>query len=273
MTTDLAISVKPLSFWERASNNGAARKTLLLVVLALAWELYARWLANPLVLPTFSETIKAMAQSTASGELPRAVWFTIRMLVEGYLLGLLAAGLLTAFAGTTRLGADLLETLTAMFNPLPSIALLPLALIWFGLGDGSVLFVLIHSVLWVVALNMYAGFRGVSPTLRMVGQNYGLSKTGYILRILIPGAFPSILTGLKVGWAFAWRTLIAAELVFGISSGSGGLGWYIFEYKNQLLIPNVFGGLLTVIVLGLIVENVIFRTVENRTVRRWGMQM
>jgi NitT/TauT family transport system permease protein len=105
----------------------------------------------------------------------------------------------------------------------------------------------------------------------MVGQNYGLSRVGYIARILIPGAFPSILTGLKIGWAFAWRTLIAAELVFGASSGSGGLGWYIFQHKNLLAIPNVFAGLLTVMLFGLFVENVIFKTLEQRTVRRWGM--
>ena len=86
----------------------------------------------------------------------------------------------------------------------------------------------------------------------------------------IPAA--SILAGLKIGWAFAWRTLIAAELVFGVSSGSGGLGWFIYENKNQLEIPAVFAGLFTVILIGLFVENVIFRTVEARTVRRWGMQ-
>jgi len=79
----------------------------------------------------------------------------------------------------------------------------------------------------------------------------------------------SILTGLRIGWAFAWRTLIAAELVFGVSSGSGGLGWFIYENKNQLEIPNVFAGLLMVIVLGLLLENVIFRWVETRPVRRW----
>jgi NitT/TauT family transport system permease protein len=160
-----------------------------------------------------------------------------------------------------------------MFNPLPAIALLPLALIWFGLGDNSVIFVLIHAVLWPVALNTHAGFRALSPTWKMVGQNYGLSRISYVLRILLPGAFPSILTGLKTGWAFAWRTLIAAELVFGVSSGSGGLGWYIFERKNQLQIPEVFAGLLTVILVGLLVENLIFRTIENRTVREWGMQV
>jgi NitT/TauT family transport system permease protein len=124
----------------------------------------------------------------------------------------------------------------------------------------------------VVALNMHAGFMGVSPTLRMVGRNYGLGSIAYVVKILVPAAFPSILTGLKVGWAFAWRTLIAAELVFGVSSGKGGLGWFIFENKNQLEIPSVFAGLLCVILIGLAMENLVFRWIERRTVRRWGMQ-
>jgi NitT/TauT family transport system permease protein len=271
-STGLDIVVKPLTLGERLYGNTPIRKSVLLVLLALAWELYARSLNNPLLFPTFSATVVALVSSMASGELPRAAAYTIQLLLRGYAVGLLLAGLLTALASATRVGADLLEILTSMFNPLPSIALLPLALIWFGLGDGSVIFVLVHAVLWAVALNTYAGFRAVSPTLRMVGQNYGLSGIGYVTRILVPGAFPSILAGLKIGWAFAWRTLIAAELVFGVSSGSGGLGWYIFERKNQLLIPDVFAGLLTVILFGLFVEHVIFQTIENRTVRRWGMQ-
>jgi NitT/TauT family transport system permease protein len=268
----LDVAARPLSFATRLYANAALRKTILLVLLAAAWEIYARALDNPLLFPTFSATVAALGAALASGEIPRAGAYTLSLLLKGYAAGLAIAALLTAFASVSRIGADLLETLTAMFNPLPSIALLPLALIWFGLGDGSVIFVLVHAVLWAVALNTFAGFRALSPTLRMVGQNYGLSSVGYIVRILIPGAFPSILTGLKVGWAFAWRTLIAAELVFGVSSGSGGLGWYIFENKNELRIPEVFAGLLTVILFGLFVENVIFRAIEQRTVRRWGMQ-
>jgi NitT/TauT family transport system permease protein len=266
------VTVRPPTFWARLGANGALRKGVLLVVLALIWELYARALDNPLLFPTFSATVAALFKGLASGTIARAGSYTLSLLLKGYVVGLAIALLLTALASVSRLGADLLETLTAMFNPLPSIALLPLALIWFGLGQGSVIFVLVHAVLWAVALNTYAGFKALSPTLRMVGQNYGLSRLRYIARILIPGAFPSILTGLKVGWAFAWRTLIAAELVFGVSSGSGGLGWYIFENKNQLRIPEVFAGLLTVILFGLFVENVIFRGIERRTVRRWGMQ-
>jgi NitT/TauT family transport system permease protein len=268
----LEVAAQPLGLWTRLYANATLRKSILLVALAAAWEIYARVLDNPLLFPTFSATVAALLSALASGEIPRAGAYTLSLLLKGYVVGLAIAMLLTAFASVSRIGADLLETLTAMFNPLPSIALLPLALIWFGLGDGSVIFVLVHAVLWAVALNTFAGFRSLSPTLRMVGQNYGLSRAGYIVRILIPGAFPSILTGLKVGWAFAWRTLIAAELVFGVSSGSGGLGWYIFENKNQLRIPEVFAGLLTVILFGLFVENVIFRGIEKRTVRRWGMQ-
>lgn len=267
-----AVTAEPLGFWTKLYGNGTFRKSLLLVLLAVAWEVYAHALGNPLLFPTFTATVAALLSGVASGAIPGAGFYTLSLLLKGYLVGLVVAALLTALASMTRIGADLLETLTAMFNPLPSIALLPLALIWFGLGDNSVIFVLVHAVLWAVALNTFSGFRALSPTLKMVGQNYGLSSVGYIVRILIPGAFPSILTGLKVGWAFAWRTLIAAELVFGVSSGSGGLGWYIFENKNQLRIPEVFAGLLTVIIFGLFVENVVFRTIERRTVKRWGMQ-
>src|SRR5262249_29222043 len=102
--------------------------------------------------------------------------------------------------------------------------------------------------------------------------NYGLKGPRYIAKILVPAAFPSIVTGLKIGWAFAWRTLIAAELVFGVSSGQGGLGWYIYENKSMLGIPAMFAGLLTVIVLGLVVGTLTSGNVEAVTVRRWGMQ-
>jgi len=263
---------KPLSTWERVINIGTVRKTALLVVIAVIWEIYARSLDNPLLFPTFSATIEAFVQGLFGGDLFTKALTSLRVLLMGSAAGIACAAVLTIVAITSRLGTDLLELLTSMFNPLPAIALLPLALIWFGLGAGSIVFVIIHSVLWAVALNTHSGFLSVSNTLRMVGRNYGLRGLPYVARILIPAAFPSILTGLKIGWAFAWRTLIAAELVFGVSSGSGGLGWFIYENKNQLEIPNVFAGLFTVIVIGLIVENVVFRVIEARTVRKWGLQ-
>jgi NitT/TauT family transport system permease protein len=263
---------QPLSTFERLYNQPALRKAVIIVLLALAWETGARILNNNLLLPTFSETLRALFAVIASGEILVKLWASLKVLLMGYALGIALAAVLTAFGIYSRIGTDLLETLTAMFNPLPAIALLPIALIWFGLGNGSLIFVLVHSVVWAVALNTHSGFLAVSNTMRMVGRNYGLSGVAYVTKLLIPAALPSIITGLKIGWAFAWRTLIASELVFGVSSGSGGLGWFIYENKNALEIPNVFAGLLTVIVIGLVVENLIFRVIERRTVRRWGMQ-
>lgn len=268
----IGVIQKPLTGLERAFDNGALRKTLLLVVLALVWEVYARQLDNPLLVPTFSATALAFWEGLLSGDLLGRAWYSIKILLSGYAAGLALAALLTMLAMTSRIGTDMLETFTSMFNPLPSIALLPLALIWFGLGKGSLIFVIIHAVLWAVAINTHSGFLSVSNTLRMVGRNYGLTGLGYVARILVPAAFPSILTGLKIGWAFAWRTLIAAEMVFGVASGQGGLGWFIYENKNLLEIANVFAGLFSVILIGLLVENVVFRVIERRTVRRWGMQ-
>ncbi len=269
---EFGVVQKELTIFEQLFNQVWLRKCIILVLIAIVWEVYGRHLDNPLLVPTFSDTVVALWGGLKSGVLIDRAHTSVNVLLIGFSVGVFLAAVLTILAITTQIGTDFLETVTAMFSPLPAIALLPLALIWFGLGIGSLVFVMVHSVLWPLALNTHAGFRAVSPTLRMVGRNYGLSGLGLVLKILIPAAFPSILAGLKIGWAFAWRTLIAAELVFGVASGKGGLGWYIFESKNQLDIPEVFAGLLTIIVIGLLVENVIFRTVENKTVRRWGMQ-
>jgi NitT/TauT family transport system permease protein len=264
--------LRPLSLFETMYRQSWLRKCVILAVLAVIWELYGRWLGNPLLFPSFSQTVGAFVDGIMSGVLIERAASSMQTLLVGYGIGIGLAALLTTVAISSRIGTDLLETMTSMFNPLPAIALLPLALIWFGLGTGSIIFVLVHSVLWAVALNTHGGFRAVSATLRMVGRNYGLKGFSLVGKILIPAAFPSILTGLKVGWAFAWRTLIAAELVFGVSSGSGGLGWYIFENRNAMETANVFAGLFFVIMIGLVVENLVFATIEKRTIRRWGMQ-
>ncbi|HKM96997.1 MAG TPA: ABC transporter permease subunit [Buttiauxella sp.] len=256
----------------RLFNQTWLRKSLLLLILLGVWEIAARWQNNDLMFPGFWQTFLAFQQDIASGELPQRAWLSVSLLLKGYLLGILLALLISALAISTRMGRDLLSTLTAMLNPLPAIALLPLALLWFGLGNASLVFVIVHSVMWPMALNTWSGFLGVSNTLKMTGRNYGLTGWRYVLWILIPAALPAILSGLKIGWAFAWRTLIAAELVFGASSGSGGLGWYIFQNRNEMYTDRVFAGLVMVTTIGLLVEGLVFATLERLTIKRWGMQ-
>ncbi|ELQ6231440.1 ABC transporter permease, partial [Cronobacter dublinensis] len=163
----------PLPLFTRIWNQTWARKTLVVIVLLALWEGVARLQNNDLMLPGFLQTLRAFSEDMQSGELPGKVANSLGTLLKGYAIGSVLALLFSALAISTRLGRDLLSTLTAMFNPLPAIALLPLALLWFGLGQGSLIFVLVHSVMWPIALNTWSGFQGVPETLRMAGRNYG----------------------------------------------------------------------------------------------------
>ena len=263
---------RPLPTLQRLWQHATLRKIAIVALLVLLWEIAARIADNDLLLPTPTQTARAFAADLASGELIAKSGISIGLLLQGYLLGAVLAFALTALAVSSRFGRDLLSTLVSMFNPLPAIALLPLALLWFGLGKMSLVFVLVHSVLWPLSLATYAGFQSVPETLRMGGRNYGLRGLRYVALILVPSALPAILSGLRIGWAFTWRTLIAAELFFGATSGKGGLGWYIFQNRNELYTDKVFAGLISVILIGLLVENLVFDTLERLTVRRWGMQ-
>jgi NitT/TauT family transport system permease protein len=274
-----------LSLWERFSNIDPIRKFTVLLTLIVVWELYSQFGGvHELMFPTFSATGVAFVNMIIDEGLMINVWNSISVLTTGYVIGIGIAAVLVVLGVWTRFGNDLLTTLTAMLNPLPAIALLPMAMLWFGLNNAAIIFTLLHSIIWPVALSTHSGFMSVSETLRMVGRNYGLKGLPYIYKILVPAAFPSILTGLRIGWAYAWRTLIAAELVFGGSvmdtsgmmgaegSNAGGLGWIIFQNQMDLRIPYVFAGLFAVILVGVTIENVIFRNIEERTIRRWGMQ-
>lgn len=249
-----------------------ARRVVVLAALAAIWQAAAVLCGNPMLLPSFTQTADALWDALLHENLAQSAAASIVVLLKGYGLAVAIAAVLVSFATVSPLLREALLTLTAMFNPLPAIALLPLAMLWFGLGENSLVFVLVHSVLWPFALATFTGFQAVPDAHRLVGRNYGLSGARYIAYILVPSALPSVISGLKIGWAFAWRTLIAAELVFGVSASRGGLGWFIFRNRNELFTDKVFAGLVTVIVIGLVVEFGLFRALEAATVRRWGMQ-
>lgn len=269
-TGDVAVELSAL---EKIWNINGVRKAVILLGLVVIWQAYTVIMnVEPLMFPTFTFSLEKLVADLFGGDLIFKIWFSVKVLIIGYGTGLGLAAVLVLWATASRLGSDFIATATAMFNPLPAIAMLPLAMLWFGLGTASLVFVLVHSVLWAVALNTHSGFKNVSQTLRMIGENYGLRGVPFVVKVLVPAALPSILAGMKVGWAFAWRTLIGAELVFGASSGSGGLGWYIFESSQNIETEGVFAGLFMVILIGIVVENVVFRNVELKTVYRWGMQ-
>ncbi len=250
--------------------NGGNKLVVVLVLFAL-WEGYARAAdVNPLLVPAPSRVLLAFGEYIRDGSLLRHTLHTLQMVLTGMSIGILTAFCLTALATAGRWGRDLLLTLTTIMNPMPAIALLPVALLWLGIGPRSLVFVIANSVVWSLALNMHTGFETVPLTWRQAGQNLGLRGWGLIRHVYLPAALPYILTGVKIAWSFGWRTVIAAELVFGASGQAGGLGWMINVERYNLNTAGVFCGLVTIVALGLLAE-ALFEVLERRTIRRWGM--
>ena len=248
------------------------RRAVLLIALVAIWQAYVTLSGvNPLLISSPWDVAKALYEGFADGRLLDATLLTLRILLTSMLIGMVVAAVMTTLATWTRIGEDILVLLTSILNPLPSIAILPLAILWFGLNTTALTVVIANAVIWPIAINVSMGFRTVNPTLLAVGRNIGLSGWRLVRDVLAPAALPHTISGLKTGWAFGWRTIIAAELVFGVAGGEGGLGFFINDARYFLRTPEIFAGLVTIALIGIALD-LVFSYVEKRTVVKWGMK-
>jgi len=248
------------------------RRTILLVVLLAAWEIGVRVSGvSELLLVGPVEVVGSLVGGIADGSLVGSVLVTLRTLTIALGIGVLIAAVLTTLATWTKIGEDVLVLFTSMLNPLPAIAVLPLAILWFGLNNTALVVVIANAVVWPIALNVSQGFRTANSTVVAVGRNIGLTGWRQVAYVLMPAALPHTISGLKTGWAFGWRTIIAAELVFGVAGAGGGLGNFINDARMYLHIADAFAGLVTIALIGLAFD-LVFSWVERVTVVRWGMK-
>lgn len=247
------------------------RKLALALAALLAWAAAAA-LASSLLLPPPWSVAAALWEMAAGGEVVRMAAFSLRLVVAGTLAGTALAFALTALAMRYRLAAEALALAGAIFHPLPGIALLPLALLWLGMGEGAAVALIVHSTAWPMAANLDAGFRSVPGELVDAGRVFGCEGLELVARVLLPCSLPYILAGLRIAWARAWRSVIAIEMVFGTSGGDGGLGWLIFQHRYLLNIAHVCAGLAVIAAVGVAVE-ALFGWAERRTVEAWGVTM
>jgi NitT/TauT family transport system permease protein len=246
------------------------RRAMIGAVLVLIWHLYAVH-KGPLLVATPWQTLQAFWDGWTDGSLARPTWTTLRILLEGVGIGALIAILLTAFATLSLVGEDLLTLLWSILNPLPGVAVLPLAMLLFGINESALRFVIANATIWPIAIALSTGFKTTNPTLVAVGRNIGLSRVRVISDVLAPAALPHAISGLKTAWAFGWRTIIAAELVFGVAGSKGGLGNVINNARLYFLTDDMFAALLTIAILGVLFE-ALFGLLERRTIVRWGMK-
>jgi NitT/TauT family transport system permease protein len=256
-----------------ATLPGMVRRAIIVIAIVAAWQAYVQISGiSPLLLRSPGDVGAALWQDTVvKHAIPSATYETLILLCLGMLAGITGGLIMAILASLSDVGQDLLSTLSSMLNPLPAIAILPLATIWLGLTPQALVLVLVHATLWPIAINTSTGFRTVNPTIHMVGRNLGLRGVNLVGRVLLPAALPNILTGFKTAWAFGWRTIIAAELVFGVAGGKAGLGFYINSSKTFLDIDKMLAGLVVIAMIGVLIE-ILFGLIERQTVLRWGMK-
>jgi len=243
------------------------------VFIAIWYAVYSAGWFPEILFPSPFTVLATLGSEIADGSMLAKTGYTMYLIIVGVAISLVLAFVLTLLAMVNNTIKDLMRTLISVLDPLPGIALLPLAILWFGIGEDAIIFVMVHSVLWPVLLNIIAGFDSVPRIYREVGQNIGLSHFKMISGVYIPAAFPSILMGFKNGWARAWRALISAEMVFGATGIIGGLGWDIYLKRSYLDMPGMFATLIVIMLIGIIIEDVMFKKIENSTVRKWGMMI
>ncbi|MBR5420249.1 MAG: ABC transporter permease subunit [Lachnospiraceae bacterium] len=194
----------------------------------------------------------------------------MKLLLTGLAIGIILAFIFSGISMVSYTFRKIFDFTVSICDLLPGIALLPVVIIIFGVRREVIVFLVVHAVLWPMSRNMLDGFSSTPRIYVEAGRNMGLRGMRLILGVYIPAAASYIVSGLKSGWARAWRGLISAEMIFGIAS-SPGIGLFINQMRTNMNNAEMYATLLVIIIIGVIVQYGILRPIEICTVRKWGM--
>jgi NitT/TauT family transport system permease protein len=237
------------------------------MALLLAWEAASRLgLWKPWVFPSPSAIARSFWDGVRDKTIPIGILVSLRRLIVGYLISLVggvALGLALARSRTLR---ESVGTVVTGLQALPSICWLPLALLWFGLTETAILFVVVAGSLLSITVATEAGVRNVPPLYLRAARSMGARGRTLYLRVILPAALPQILSGMRLGWTFAWRSLMAGELLF----VSGGLGQLLATGRELGDMARVMAVMVAIVTLGLVTEVLFFQRLDARVREVWG---
>jgi NitT/TauT family transport system permease protein/taurine transport system permease protein len=218
-------------------------------------------------LPAPSKVWNTFITMTLNGNLISEIWASLQRLAIGYLLGNMIAIPLGLAIALNRAVAETLTPVLSFFQSIAGIAWVPLAIIWFGVGEGSVLFVIANTIFFASIYSTVIGAQSIPQVLYRAALCHGASRLDVVTTVVIPGALVQILVGLRTSMAFGWRALVAAEMI----AGTDGIGYMTLEAVQWYQTEIVILGMILIGILWLLLDFLIFRPIERATVRRWGI--
>jgi NitT/TauT family transport system permease protein len=244
------------------------RRSGFLILLLITWFLlahYGPWPAH--LFPGPEAVLRDFVKMLMDGRLLRASIRSLGRMSEGYLIAVAIGVPLGVATARLRIVRDAVKPVLMGFQGLPSICWLPLALLWFGLNDAAIIFVVVMGSLLSIAIGTEDAVSGINPVLLLVSGTLGIRGPRFYVGVLLAAALPGIVTGLKLGWSFAWRALMAGELLY----VSGGLGQLLNTARELMEVSQVMAVMLAIIIIGTAVDRLVFQSLELRIRRRWGL--
>lgn len=257
---------------KRFFSSNFTQSLLWLLLFLIVWESVSRsGLVKPYILPPFSTVIMTLVDELVHGKLGVQIVNSLYVILQGIAFSFLISFIISLLSTWIKPLERLFSVLCTVFNPLPAIALMPLIILWFGVSNGAMIAIIIHSTLWAFLTHILDGFKSIPVIYREWGKNIGLKPWRMIIDIYLYSIMPSLIAGIRIGWGRAWRALIGAEMVFGMIGNFGGLGYYINTNRAYANMSRVMSAVIVIIIIGITIESVLFRQLEKHTVIKWGM--
>ena len=238
-------------------------------VLALAWQAaYWAGVFPPKLFPSLATVLDTLGRLTLNGTMIVSAADTLYRLLCGFLLAGVAGVVVALLMGRVQWIEDALLPIVSFMYPIPGIAYAPLFVLWFGLGDVPAILLVAVATSFTVIINTWKGVKAVKPVWIRSAQAMGASERRIFTRVILPGALPYVLTGLRLGLASAWRILVAVEMLMSVTRG---LGWLIFGSQQFLNTDVMLATIVVIGIVGMLLERQVFERLERATVVRWGM--
>lgn len=245
---------------------------IFIICFLAAWQIvYSMSVFPELIFPSLPDIGTAFVEGFRDGSLMSYTLYSMGLIIRGLVIGIVLAFVFSSLAIVSRIFHHIYNLIVSIMDLLPGVALLPLVIMWCGIGEAAIIVIVIHSILWPMSRSIMDGFKSISSIYIESGRNIGLKGLSLVRGVYIPAAFSGILSGMRDRLGRAWRGLISVEMIFGTTGAGAGIGWFIFLQRTNVHIAGVFAALIVIIIIGIIIEYGLFRTVERKTVKKWGM--
>lgn len=252
--------MKKISLW---------KKIAFYVILVTVWQVVATADVWPnTIFPSPLEVAEDLAYGVADGSLIYGIGTSMWRLLVGLTIAIGGGVLLGIFMARMEIVNQTVGSLVLGLQSIPSVAWVPLAILWFGLTDAGIIFVTAIGAVFAVTINTYTGVKNIDPNYIAAAKNMGAHGSQLITSVLLPAAFPYMISGFKQGWAFAWRGVIGAELLFSFL----GLGFLLNVGRQLTDVSQVIAVMLVIMGIGILIDGFVFKRIENRVMFRWGLR-